>query len=208
MPWVDGSELFEEGIFSAWGARVLNMSIPQTLRDLVYHAEWADARMWTSVFEEPDGLFGDEKVKFWLHHVHVVQHAFLQLWRGEELDVPKLEEFQDPTSLARWGRERHAAIQSFLDGVSADRLADELSLPWQGQVEERLGRKPVPATLEQTALQVAMHSAHHRGQLAARLRELGTTPPIVDFIAWVWLGQPETAWPGIADAGRPTRRAK
>lgn len=29
-----------------------------------------------------------------------------------------------------------------------------------------------------------LHSAHHRGQIAARLRELGVAPPQVDYIFW------------------------
>ena len=32
---------------------------------------------------------------------------------------------------------------------------------------------------------LTLHSAHHRGQLATRLRELGVAPPQVDYIFWV-----------------------
>ena len=39
-------------------------------------------------------------------------------------------------------------------------------------------------------LQVALHSMYHRGQINARLRDFGGNPPLVDFIAWVWLGRP------------------
>jgi len=40
----------------------------------------------------------------------------------------------------------------------------------------------------------------HRGQVAARLREIGGEPPLVDFIAWVRLGRPEPVWPDAVDS--------
>jgi uncharacterized damage-inducible protein DinB len=33
-------------------------------------------------------------------------------------------------------------------------------------------------------LQALTHSQHHRGQNAARMRELGVTPPMTDFVVW------------------------
>ena len=41
-------------------------------------------------------------------------------------------------------------------------------------------------TSAETAPHVAMHTTHHRGQVNARLRELGAEPPLVDYIAWLW----------------------
>ena len=52
-----------------------------------------------------------------------------------------------------------------------------------------------PATLAETILQVAMHTAYHRGQIATRLRELGGEPQITDFIMWIWMRRPEADWP-------------
>jgi uncharacterized damage-inducible protein DinB len=34
-------------------------------------------------------------------------------------------------------------------------------------------------------LQAVLHSQHHRGQIATRLRDLGGSPPTVDYIVWV-----------------------
>ena len=44
------------------------------------------------------------------------------------------------------------------------------------------------------ATQVASHSTYHRGQVNARLREVGGTPPLVDYIAWIWFGRPAPNW--------------
>jgi uncharacterized damage-inducible protein DinB len=34
-------------------------------------------------------------------------------------------------------------------------------------------------------MQVILHSEHHRGQVAMRLRALGAKPPVLDYIVWV-----------------------
>jgi uncharacterized damage-inducible protein DinB len=56
-------------------------------------------------------------------------------------------------------------------------------------------REPAPITLGETLLQVVNHSTYHRGQINSRLRELGGTPPMTDFIAWVGLGKSGAEWP-------------
>jgi predicted enzyme related to lactoylglutathione lyase len=56
------------------------------------------------------------------------------------------------------------------------------------------GKKVVPATLEETMIQVASHSTYHRCQINTRFRELGGNPAMVDFVAWVWLGKPNMGW--------------
>jgi uncharacterized damage-inducible protein DinB len=43
-----------------------------------------------------------------------------------------------------------------------------------------------------------MHTVYHRGQVNARVRALGGEPPLVDYIAWLWLGRPAPEWPVIA----------
>jgi uncharacterized damage-inducible protein DinB len=65
-------------------------------------------------------------------------------------------------------------------------------------VEQRLGRAPEMTTVGETVLQVAMHSQYHRGQINARLRQLEVETPLVDYIAWIWLGRPSPQWPEVA----------
>ena len=69
-----------------------------------------------------------------------------------------------------------------------------MELPWAAGLTKRFGREPAPATLAETAFQVASHSTYHRGQVNTRLRELGAEPPLVDYIAWLWLGRPAAEW--------------
>jgi uncharacterized damage-inducible protein DinB len=40
-------------------------------------------------------------------------------------------------------------------------------------------------TVIDALMQAVMHSQHHRGQAAARLRALGGEPPTVDYILWL-----------------------
>jgi uncharacterized damage-inducible protein DinB len=72
-----------------------------------------------------------------------------------------------------------------------------IQIPWSVFMERRIGKKVVPATLEETMLQVASHSTYHRAQINIRLREIGGEPPMTDFIAWVWLGKPKVDWDNL-----------
>jgi uncharacterized damage-inducible protein DinB len=74
-------------------------------------------------------------------------------------------------------------------------VARVLNVPWAAMVEQRIGRPPGSTTMADTMLQVVLHSTYHRGQVNARLREIGGTPPLVDYIAWIWLGRPQPDWP-------------
>lgn len=163
------------------------------LEDLLRHLGWADACVWRAVLA-CDAARDDARLLFWLHHIHTVQHAFLRIWRSEELELPELAHFPDRPSLARWGRTAHQEIVAFLGTADEATLAAELRVPWTERLEETWEKPIEHPSLAHSAVQVAMHSAHHRGQAAARLREVGGEPPLVDFIAWLWWGRPEPDW--------------
>jgi len=99
--------------------------------------------------------------------------------------------------LMAWGQTYHSDAQHYLAGLSETSLEQPVVLPWADMVATTLGKTIVTPNLAETLLQVAMHSAHHRGQINAKLRELGNEPPLVDFIAWVWLGKPAAEWPKV-----------
>ena len=163
------------------------------LMDLAQHCEWADAAVWHAVLGSTEGS-RDPRITTGLHHIHTVQHVFRQAWSGEPLQVREMAEFQDPHLLAAWGRDAHAQIQSFLAAADVEQVERELALPWAARIEERLGRSAHRLTVGESALQVILHTAHHRGQVCTRLREVGGEPPRVDFIVWVWAARPEADW--------------
>lgn len=126
-----------------------------------------------------------------------MQRAFLRAWQGEPPGTP-YPTFSDTRSLMLWGRTYYGEAFNHLGVLSEEKAAEPMPVPWAAMVEGRLGRAPETTTIGETALQVALHSTYHRGQINARLREFGGEPPLVDYIAWVWLGRPAPAWPSAA----------
>jgi len=183
------------------------MNLLSHLQDQFRHMEWADAMVWRTALSL-DATLGDETLRARLHHIHQVQRVFLSVWQGAFAHlqddnerrqavmawVNKGNELRGADLLA-WGRDYHRDAQPYLSGLSEEALAQIVSLPWSEMVAARLGQTPAPSMLAETLQQVTMHSTYHRGQANIRLRELGAEPPLVDFIAWVWLGKPAAQWP-------------
>ena len=163
-----------------------------TLTDLYRHMEWADAAVWGAVLGSEAGR-ADAKLREYLHHLHLVQRAFLRAWRAEPREAP-YPEFADAPSLMEWGRAYYAEAHAHLAALGDEQLSGPLPVPWASMVERVLGRAPDLTTVGDTVLQVALHSMYHRGQINARLREVGGEPPLVDYIAWVWTGRPAPGW--------------
>lgn len=163
------------------------------LMELAAHMEWADALVWSTTLQSGPAR-ADERVKGWLFHIHTVQRAFTAIWRGASPELASLASFADAPALAAWGRAGHADLRAVLSAADAAMLARTVELPWAGRAIERHAALGHP-TLAETARQVALHSMHHRGQVNARLRELGAEPPLVDYIAWIWRGRPAPPWP-------------
>lgn len=172
-----------------------------TLTDLYRHMEWADAAVWTSAFTFEGGPT-DSKLRDYFYHLHMVQRAFLRTWRCEPRDTP-FPKFDDAQSLMLWGRTYYSEAVNYLGTLDDNKLSELMPVPWAAMVERRLGRAPETTTVGETALQVALHSQYHRGQINARLREIGGKPPLVDYIAWVWLGRPAAEWPRVTARDAP-----
>jgi uncharacterized damage-inducible protein DinB len=167
----------------------------QNTLDLLLHMHWADATVWSALLDTPL-VSEDERLRKFCYHIHMVQRAFLRLWNDPGMELPKYEEFPSLALLACWAREYHTLLAPYLEAVTEEQMRGVVAVPWSRYMEQRSGRKVEDSTLGETMLQVVMHSSYHRGQVNARLRELGADPPIVDYIAWIWLGRPSAEWPG------------
>jgi uncharacterized damage-inducible protein DinB len=165
---------------------------PTDLRELFRHMEWADRQVWRAVLEAPAART-DETLRRLLLHVHVVQRAFLNVWLGNPMTFPDVSEFPDVASIAGWIGSYYADANAFLDTVTEEALSRPVALPWEGDIAKYIGRPPQRPTLGETMFQVTSHTTHHRAQVSARLRSVGGEPPIVDYIAWIWLGRPAPA---------------
>ena len=163
---------------------------------LIHHMEWADAIVWDSVLKLSSSN-SDSKMRKLLYHLHSVQRAFFYLWTKQSLEFPKETEFPEMLDIAKWGYEYYTRVNEYLDSLNENELNNIIEIPWAKRLEKIIGKIPEEASLTETLLQVITHSAYHRGQVNARLRELGGEPQIVDFIAWVWLSKPKANWDDI-----------
>jgi len=164
-----------------------------SLRELFRHMEWADAVVWTAVLAHAEAA-EHAALRDRLHHLHHVQRAFLQVWRGQYTRTPPAN-FSDGAALLNWAREYYREVEEYLGNLNEQDLNQPQAVPWSRMVESRLGRKAEALSLDETLLQVVMHSTYHRGQVNMQLRELGGEPPLTDFIVWLWLGKPQPDWP-------------
>ena len=169
------------------------MTTTNLLLDLFDHMHWADARVWEAALRcEP--ARNDAALRDNLLHLHGVQRGFLDAWTNQPFNFRI--NYED-TSLEREYiavRGYYEPARAFLASLNADDLSRPLIVPWKTWAERALGRPVADTSLSETVLQVFMHSTHHRAQANTRLRALGAAPPLVDYIAWLWLGRPQAAW--------------
>lgn len=163
------------------------------LRELFAHMEWADAVVWRAALAHPPAV-ADTRLRDLLLHLHFVQRAFLNVWQSRPLTFPKREEFPDIAAVQTWSNPYYAELAAFLATVDAASLGRPIEMPWIAEFEQRSGRRFEKPSMAETMFQVTSHSTYHRGQVNARLREVGGEPPLVDFIAWVWFGKPAPQW--------------
>lgn len=163
------------------------------VENLLNHMKWADTEVWKKVLPF-EAVQNDERIKKLLYHLHQVQYAFYFLWNEQPLEIPKPDTFADLKSIANWGFDYQQKLNTFLSSPGADENDKVIQIPWSIFMERKTGKKVVPATLEETMLQVASHSTYHRGQINTCFRDLGGEPASVDLIAWVWLGKPKADW--------------
>jgi uncharacterized damage-inducible protein DinB len=170
------------------------MNALDIIKALFAHMEWADASIWRAVAASRAAR-DDKNLRDRLHHLQLVQHAFLDVWRGAPF-APRAADSFDVPQLAAYGREYHAEVSQFLGALDSLTLDMQMPMPWAARAAERMGRSSAaPTSIGETMIQVTSHSTHHRGQIAMRLRELGLEPPLTDFIAWTWLDKPAPEWP-------------
>lgn len=154
------------------------------LAELFDHQAWADAALLEAVRACPAAR-DDEKMRHTLHHIVMVQRAFLSIFLKRPFDMAA--ESKQPESLdalvARF-RETHPEELAFVKQVDEAALARPIETP----------RFPgAKLTHAQAMMQVVMHSQSHRGQCAVRLREAGGQPPTLDYILWL-KDRPAPVW--------------
>src|SRR6516165_11203380 len=155
------------------------------LRDLMAHAEWANAVFFHAWAQSP--ARDHEEMRRRVGHVVGVQEGFLKVLRGEVAGGPpegRPPSFDELKTRAESG---HRSLRAFADSLDEPGLARTVRIPW-------FPDPPCVVTAAEALVQVAMHTHHHRGQLMTRLKDLGGEPKNMDWIIWLWKGKPEARW--------------
>lgn len=154
------------------------------IQDLFRHQAWADAAILESV-QAHEEASRDDILRQTLHHVVVVQRAFLSLFRSHPFDFRK--EMLLPATLgdqARLFRDTHAEELDYISRLQDADLSRQFDMPWIPNCRP---------TVAEGLLQVVMHSQNHRGQCLTRLRTIAGKAPTLDYIMWV-KDRPAAAW--------------
>jgi len=156
------------------------------LHDLLRHQRWADAELWKAIEICPQSAT-DAELRKRLYHTHVTQFAFYSIVLEQEPRFPKADDFPDLGTLKSFAMRVDDTLRNLMRNIQNDQLSRSVMIPWF---------KDPPLALEcaDALTQAAMHSQYHRGQNAARLRQIGGSPPLTDFIMWIWKGRPEPLW--------------
>ncbi|MCE7963009.1 MAG: hypothetical protein DYH05_11000 [Acidobacteria bacterium ACB1] len=155
------------------------------LSDLFRQMAWADAATWSAVLAYAPAA-GDGQIRERLHHIHLCQHVWLKIWSEDSFD-PHAGESLDLADLANWARDYHEEVDVYFASLDESALARKVIVPETGDDFQQ-------PQLWESFVQITTHSTYHRGQVSARLREIGGEPAQTDFIAWVGLGKPMAEW--------------
>ena len=157
------------------------------LRDLVQHKNHANSALLSAIAAHEKAA-ADAELRRLLHHIILANRFWLALFTDSDFDLAN--EGVVPDNLR--------AVESLYADVS-----DKESRWIVGLEDADLQRVMVTPfipdrsfSLAHAVMQVCLHSHGHRAQCAAKLRELGGSPPPTDFIIWLDK-RPAPDWPEV-----------
>jgi uncharacterized damage-inducible protein DinB len=158
------------------GSTAINAEL---LQDLARHQAWADTAHWKALHEN-NVLLEDLEIRKRLNHMVMALRMLTALARGE---TPDASGMKDTVPADQLETALGMANGELIEALNTIDLQKMISLP-------RGPQGPWEAPAGVLLLQAIMHSQHHRGQNAARMRQLGAAPPMTDFVIWYALGRP------------------
>lgn len=154
----------------------------ELLQDLARHQAWADTLHWKALHENI-ALLEDQEIHKRLNHMVSAVRMLTALARGQTVDLSGMKDIEPAGQLEAAMMKGSAELVEAINSIDLQKM---ITLP-------RGPKGPWEAPAGVLLLQAITHSQHHRGQNAARMRQLGVTPPMTDFVIWYALGQPESA---------------
>lgn len=121
------------------------------------------------------GSFGS--VKDTLAHIAWAEWIWLERWHHRSPKQAALPDAQDLDSIARAFDETDRRRQSFIDGLTDDRLEERIAY-------ENLKGERWEYSLGHMLQHVVNHSTYHRGQIVTLLRQLGAGAISTDFLLY------------------------
>jgi uncharacterized damage-inducible protein DinB len=155
------------------------------LRDLLAHAEWANAVFFHAWGKSP--ARDHEELRQRVGHIIGVQQGFLAVFRGKSPGGPPGGPPPSFEELKSRAEACHAALCELAAALEAEGLSHTVRIPW-------FPDPPCILTVAEALVQVAMHTQHHRGQCMTRLKDFGGEPKNVDWIIWLWKKKPQARW--------------
>jgi uncharacterized damage-inducible protein DinB len=169
---------------------------------LMKHLEWADATLLAAILQAP-AYATDGRIRELLYHAQSVEQIYLQFWRKQPVEIPEQSEVPGTHAIAVGMYRFHEECRKHVLPPDETELGRVIDFPWKDMLQKSFGEIR-PTTVRESILQIVIHSAYHRGQINSRLRELGSSPPLVDFVAWIWAGKPEADWNCVVHGPDPT----
>ena len=150
----------------------------EMLQSLWAHLTWADTVI-MKLAASQQGAWSDEEIRKILNHLAGVEYFFLSLFQGRPLDLERMKNVAaNIEEMERQFEQAHADGAAYVARLTDAELARTLEFPVPAM-------KDFHPPVRDALMQVIMHSEHHRGQVAMRLRMMGHKPPITDYITWV-----------------------
>lgn len=159
-----------------------------TLERTLAHGVWATAQWWARL--EDAGLSAEARAGALEELAHMVcaEEVWLSRIQGEALPVqgpPGESSTFWPNWTLEEAQQRHARVSAVLLGLARRPDAEVHYTDTRG-VEHR-------TTLEDILLHVSIHGQFHRGRASERLRSVGQSAPVGDYIEFVRAGGGQTS---------------
>ena len=149
-----------------------------SLNRLYEHLAWADSLLLDAL--EALGDPPEEAMRL-LGHLFGAERIWLMRIRGEDSSVQSVWPRLSLVQCRALAEEARAGFRDILQGATAGRLAAPIAY-------RNAKGQPFESSLGDILLHIALHGAHHRGQIAALLRREGREPAATDFILFSRLG--------------------
>ena len=155
------------------------------LRDLLAHAEWANAVFFHIWAKSP--ARDHEELRRRMDHILTVQNGFVTILGGGTPAWPPDGPPPSFDELRARAKTSHAGLRDFAAALGAEGLERRVRIPW-------FPDPPCEITVAEGLVQAALHTQHHRGQCMTRLKDFGGEPKNVDWIIWLWKQKPQARW--------------